>query len=78
VPDSPAVSAPPQPDGRVAFGSQVSFSTCGTPSVKRAVLAGAGSHAEESHTTWPLRVTTTRTAPGPNGSVHAAAVVRTA
>jgi len=44
-PEPPAVSEPPQPDGLVALGFQVSMSTCGTPSVKRAGLAGAGRHA---------------------------------
>ena len=78
VPDSPAVSEPPQPDGLVALGSQVSVSTCGTPSVKRAGLAGPGRHAAESHTTWPSRVTITWTARAPNDSVHAAALVETA
>ena len=78
VPDSPAVSEPPQPEGPVALGFQVSASTCGTPSVKRSGLAGARWHAAESHTTCPLRVTITRTAPAPNGIVHAAAEVETA
>lgn len=78
VPDSPARSEPPQPDGLVAVGFQVSVSTCGTPSVKRAGLAGAGRQAAESHTTRPPRVTITWTAPAPNDSMHAAAFVETA
>jgi hypothetical protein len=78
VPDSPAVNEPPQPDGLVALGFQVSVSTCGTPSVKRACLAGAGRHAAESHSTCPWRVTISWTAPAPNDSVHAAASVETA
>jgi len=78
VPDSRPRSEPPQPDGLVAVVFQVSVSTCGTPSVKRAGLAGAGRQAAESHTTCPLRVTITRTAPAPNDCVHAAAAVETA
>ena len=78
VPGLPGVSEPPQPDGLVALGFQVSVSTCGTPSVKRAGLAGRGRHAAESHTTWPSRVTITWTAPAPNDSVHVAALVETA
>jgi hypothetical protein len=78
VPGSWAVSEPPQPERLVALGFQVSVSICGTPSVKRTGLAGAGRHAAESHITRPLRVTTTRTAAAPNGSVHAAALVETA
>jgi len=46
--------------------------------MKRADLGGAGRHAAESHTTCPLRVTISRTAPAPNGNVHAAAAVETA
>ena len=46
--------------------------------MKRAGLAGLGRHAAESHTTRPLRVTITWTAPAPNGSVHAASLVETA
>ena len=78
MPDSPAVSEPPQPDGLVALGFQVRVSTCGTPSVKRAGFARAGRQAAESHTTWPLRVTITWTAPAPKDSEHAAALVETA
>jgi len=51
APDSPAVSEPPQPDGLVTLGFQVSVSICGTPSVKRTGAAGVGRHAAESHTT---------------------------
>jgi hypothetical protein len=51
APDSPAVSAPPQPEGLAASGFQVSVSICGTPSVKRTGAAGAGRHAAESHNT---------------------------
>jgi hypothetical protein len=51
APGSPAVSEPPQPEGLVAFGFQVSVSICGTPSVKRTGVAGLGRHAAESHTT---------------------------
>jgi hypothetical protein len=51
VPDPLAVSEPPQPEGLVALGFQVSVSTCGTPRVKRAGLAGRVRHAAESHTT---------------------------
>jgi len=78
VPDSPARSEPAQPDGLVALGFQVIVSTCGTPSVKRAALAGAGRQVAESHTTRPPRVTITWTAPAPNDSAHAAALVETA
>jgi hypothetical protein len=78
VPGLPGVSEPRQPAGLVAPGFQVSVSTCGTPSVKRVGLAGAGRQAAESHTTWPARVTITWTAPAPNDSVHAAALVETA
>ncbi len=46
--------------------------------MKRAGLAGAGRQAAESHTTCPPRVTITCTAPAPNDSVHAAALVETA
>jgi hypothetical protein len=78
APDSPAVSAPPQPEGLAAAGFQVSVSICGTPSAKRTGMAGAGRHAAESHSTCPLRVTITWTAPAPNDSVHTAALVETA
>jgi hypothetical protein len=78
VPAPPRGSAPPHPAGLAAARFQATFSTRGTPRVKRTGGLAPGPQAAESHTTWPCLVTTTCTEPGPYRSVHGAAAVETA
>ena len=79
VPQVPAGTDPAQP--RVpAVRFQDRAVTCGTPCVNStglAALALAG-HAEESHKTWPSRVTTTRMSEMPHARVQLPGAVDTA
>ena len=79
VPQVPAGTDPAQP-GVPALRFQDRAATCGTPCANRTGLAAVAlaGHAEESHKTWPCRVTTTRTSEAPNARVQLPGAVDTA
>lgn len=78
VPVAPFGSDPAQPDGLVASRFHEIVSMCGTPVWNWTGVAADDPHVEESHTTWPCLVTTTRTDPAPYGSWHGVLAVDTA